>query len=195
MCKWFSLFRRHYPPQYFSLHQIITMSSKAPLHNSMRVYHRYLGFFLAGIMAVYALSGIVLIFRDTSFLKKEKQLTQQLQPGLTAEALGKAIRIRDLKITSVSGDVQMFKQGTYNAQTGSASCTVTVLPVLVEKLTHLHKASTKDPLFFLNVFFGVSLFFFVISSFWMFMPKTSIFKKGLYFTLAGIVLTVVLLMV
>jgi hypothetical protein len=29
----------------------------------------------------------------------------------------------------------------------------------------------------------------------MFMPKTSIFKKGLYFTLAGIVLTVVLLMV
>jgi hypothetical protein len=171
------------------------MSSKATLHNSMRVYHRYLGFFLAGIMAVYALSGIVLIFRDTSFLKKEKQLTQQLQPGLPAEALGKAIRIRDLKITSVSGDVQMFKQGTYNAQTGSASYTVTVLPALVEKLTHLHKASTKDPLFFLNVFFGVSLFFFVISSFWMFMPKTSIFKKGLYFTLAGIVLTVVLLMV
>jgi hypothetical protein len=171
------------------------MSSKATLHNSMRVYHRYLGFFLAGIMAVYALSGIVLIFRDTPFLKKEKQLTQQLQPGLTAEALGKAIRIRDLKITSASGDVQNFKQGTYNTQTGSASYTVTVLPVLVEKLTHLHKASTKDPLFFLNVFFGVSLFFFVISSFWMFMPKTSIFKKGLYFTLAGVVLTVVLLMV
>lgn len=33
----------------------------------MRVYHRYLGFFLAGIMAVYAISGVVLIFRDTDF--------------------------------------------------------------------------------------------------------------------------------
>jgi hypothetical protein len=27
----------------------------------------------------------------------------------------------------------------------------------------------------------------------MFMPKTSIFKKGLYFTLAGVILTIILL--
>ena len=32
---------------------------------TMRVYHRYLGFFLAGIMAVYATSRMVLIFRNT----------------------------------------------------------------------------------------------------------------------------------
>lgn len=37
----------------------------------MRIYHRYLGFFLAGIMAVYALSGVILIFRETPFLKKK----------------------------------------------------------------------------------------------------------------------------
>jgi hypothetical protein len=29
----------------------------------------------------------------------------------------------------------------------------------------------------------------------MFMPKTSIFKKGLYFTIAGVVLTLLLLFV
>jgi hypothetical protein len=167
--------------------------SKTTLHNSMRVWHRYLGFFLAGIMAVYALSGTIMIFRDTQFLKKENLLTQQLAPGLSAEALGKATRIRDLKITSVAGDVQSFKQGTYNSLTGTASYTVTSLPKFVEKLNHLHKASTKDPLFYLNIFFALSLLFFVISSFWMFMPKTTIFKKGLYFTLAGIVLTVILL--
>ena len=63
------------------------MSSKATIHNSMRIYHRYLGFFLAGIMAVYALSGIILIFRDTNFLKQEKQVNQQLKPGLSAEDL------------------------------------------------------------------------------------------------------------
>jgi len=55
------------------------MSSKATVHNSMRIYHRYLGFFLAGIMAIYALSGIVLIFRDTNFLKQER-MAKQMHP-------------------------------------------------------------------------------------------------------------------
>ena len=147
------------------------MSSKATVHNSMRIYHRYLGFFLAGIMAVYSISGIILIFRDTDFLKREKQISQQLKPGLTAEELGKAIRIRDLKVTAVTGDIQSFKQGTYNIITGDVNYTTKSLMPFAEKLTRLHKANTKDPLFYLNVFFGVSLFFFVISSFWMFMPQ------------------------
>ena len=171
------------------------MSTKGTVHNKMRIYHRYLGFFLAGIMAVYAISGVILIFRDTSFLKQTKQMQQQLQPGLTADAVGKAIRMRDLKFESANGDVQNFKNGTYNLATGAVSYTTTSLPKMIEKLTHLHKAGTKDPLFYLNVFFGISLLFFVISSFWMFMPKTSIFKKGLYFTLAGIVLTILMLFI
>jgi hypothetical protein len=193
--KSFSLFRGLCFFVSFSLQQTKkVMSSKSTVHNSMRIYHRYLGFFLAGIMAVYALSGVILIFRDTSFLKQTKQVQQQLQPGLSADALGKAIRSRDLKIDSVSGDVQIFKNGTYNSVTGAVNYTTKSLPKFIEKLTHLHKAGTKDPLFYLNVFFGVSLFFFVISSFWMFMPKTSIFKKGLYFTIAGIVLTIIMLL-
>ena len=195
--KFFSLLRGKYVWVCFSLQQIIkiAMSSKATVHNSMRIYHRYLGFFLAGIMAVYSISGIILIFRDTDFLKREKQISQQLKPGLTAEELGKAIRIRDLKVESVNGSVQSFKTGTYDTLTGDVNYTTKSLMPFAEKLTSLHKANTKDPLFYLNVFFGVSLFFFVISSFWMFMPKTTIFKKGLYFTLAGIVLTLVLLLV
>ena len=159
----------------------------------MRIYHRYLGFFLAGIMAMYAISGIILIFRDTDFLKSEKQISKHLKPALAVADLGKAIRNRDLKIDSVSGDVQIFKNGNYNTKTGAVIYSTKTLPPLVEKLTHLHKASTKEPLYYLNIFFGASLLFFAISSFWMFMPKTTIFKKGLYFTLGGIVLTVVLL--
>jgi uncharacterized iron-regulated membrane protein len=46
--------------------------SKSTLNTNMRIYHRYLGFFLAGIMAVYAISGVVMIFRDTDFLKSER---------------------------------------------------------------------------------------------------------------------------
>jgi uncharacterized iron-regulated membrane protein len=37
----------------------------------MRIIHRYLGFFMAGIMVMYSVSGVVLVYRDTDFLKKE----------------------------------------------------------------------------------------------------------------------------
>lgn len=171
------------------------MATRPTTNNRMRVYHRYLGFFLAGIMAVYALSGIVMIFRDTDFLKKEKLVEKKLSPGLKAEDLGKAIRIGSLKIESENGDLQTFSQGSYNKATGEVKYTMKSWPKIIEKLTQLHKANTKQPLFYLNIFFGVSLLFFVISAFWMFMPKTTIFKKGLYFTLAGIILTIILLFV
>ena len=171
------------------------MAGRTTIHNTMRIWHRYLGFFLAGIMAVYSLSGIVLIFRDTNFLKQEKQIEKKLDACLNAEQVGQAIRIRNLKAVYETNEVIQFKEGIYNKQSGMVVYKVRSLPKGIEKLTHLHKASSKEPLFYLNVFFGVSLFFFVISSFWMFLPSTSIFRKGLYFALAGIVLTLILLFI
>lgn len=165
------------------------------LNNTMRVYHRYLGFFLVGIMSVYAISGIILIFRDTDFLKSEKIMEKTFPPDIKTEELGKALKMRDLKIDKEENNILYFKNGTFNKTTGVANYTVKTLPTIVEKLTHLHKASTKDPLFFLNIFFGLSLLFFVISSFWMFVPSTSTFKKGMYFTIGGIVLTLILLLI
>ncbi|MBL7813602.1 MAG: PepSY domain-containing protein [Saprospiraceae bacterium] len=161
----------------------------------MRVIHRYLGFFLAGIMAVYSISGIILVFRDTDFLKHEKQVTKQVKPNAQPDELGKMLQIRDLKIDKEEGNTLFFKNGTYDKVTGTANYTVKELAFVAEKMTHLHKAKSGDKLFFLNIFFGVSLFFFVISSFWMFMPSTDIFKKGMYFAIGGIILTLILLFV
>jgi hypothetical protein len=161
----------------------------------MRTYHRYLGYFLAGIMAVYAISGIVLIFRQTDFLKSEKQVERTLQPNMPAEELGRALRIRDFKVENIEGNIVTFKQGSYNTETGVARYTTKELPYVMSKLTELHKASTSQPLFFLNVFFGISLLFFVISSFWMFLPQNELFKKGLYFALAGLVLALILIFI
>ncbi len=169
------------------------MDNIKPVNFYMRILHRYIGFFLAGIMAVYAISGIVLIFRDTDFLKNAKQVETILKPGITAEELGKNIKVRDLKFTKTEGDLNYFNQGVYNNNTGKVNYTVKKLPRVLEKLTQLHKASTKQPLYFLNIFFGTALLFFVVSSFWMFKPNTNIFRKGLYFTLAGAVLVLILL--
>ncbi len=161
----------------------------------MRVYHRYLGFFLAGIMAVYAISGIILIFRDTDFLKVEKKVEKELKPNLEAEELGKALRIRELQVTGTEGAIVSFAQGTYNKETGVAVYTTKELPLVLNKMTQLHKANTKQPLFFLNILFGLSLFFFVVSSFWMFLPGTDVFKKGLYFAAAGLAIALLLIFI
>jgi hypothetical protein len=163
------------------------------ISTNMRVYHRYLGFFLAGIMAIYSMSGIVMIFRDTDFLKQENLKVSTVATGLKTDEVGPAIKIKNLKIKSDTLDVVTFEQGTYNRITGVAEITVKELPYLLNKMTKMHKATNKDPLYYLNIFFGLSLFFFVISSFYMFMPGTTIFKKGMYFTLAGIVLVLVML--
>ena len=92
--------------------------STAP--NNMRIYHRYLGFFLGGIMAVYAISGVVMIFRDTDFLKRQKQIEKKLGPGLNIKDLGAALRIRDLKADSETNELICFPQGYYNKATGTA---------------------------------------------------------------------------
>lgn len=167
---------------------------KTPFSFQIRVIHRYLGYFLSGIMFVYALSGIILIFRDTNFLKSEVVLERQLEPNLTESKLSGKFR-KGVKINKKEGDIFYFKNGNYNQKTGVAITNKMELPIIIKKMEHLHKADTKSPLYFLNIFFGSSLLFFVISAFWMYTPKMPIFKKGMYFAIGGIVLTLVLLFV
>ncbi len=161
----------------------------------MRVYHRYLGFFLAGIMAVYALSGVLMIFRNTDFLKKDYVMEKTLEAGTQSEELGAKLRIKNFKVEKEEGDIVYFNGGEFNKKTGLATYTKKELPYILKKMTDMHKATSDRPLFFLNIFFGFSLLFFVISAFWMFLPKTTIFKKGLYFAAAGLVLALLVIFI
>lgn len=165
------------------------------MNQKMRVYHRYLGFFLAGIMAVYAISGIVLIFRDTDAFHSISEETKILDHDVEIEELGEVLEIRKFKVEKVEGDIVYFENGTYDMSNRTATYTVKEMPFILEKMTHLHKAKSSNALFFLNIFFGLSLLFFVVSAFWMYIPKTSIFKNGVYFALAGLVFALILLFV
>ncbi len=158
----------------------------------MRIFHRYLGFFLSGIMAVYAISGIVMIFRETEFLKSEREMERQLAVDLPDAEVGSTLRIKEFKVERSEGSLIYFREGTYDKKTGLAKYKSKQLPYVMDKMTKLHKATTNRPLYFLNIFFGVALLFFVLSAFWMFMPTTEVFRKGLYFALGGIVLTLIL---
>ena len=165
---------------------------KIPFSFQVRVIHRYLGYFLSGIMMVYALSGIVMIFRETSFLKKEAIVEHQLKPNLTGGELSPKLKM-GVKVEKKEGDILYFEQGNYNVKTGLAIVKKEELPFVLEKMERLHKATTNSPLYFLNIFFGLSLLFFVFSAFWMYTPKMPIFKKGMYFALGGGMLTLILL--
>lgn len=165
------------------------------LSNTMRVYHRYLGFFLAGVMAMYALSGIVMIYRQTDFLKSEKVVEKTLPANFPLVDLGKELKIKEFKIEKTEGTTVFFKEGSFDTSTGQATYTVKQLPTVLEKMSQIHKATTKSPLYFLNIFFGISLLFFVLSAFWMFIPSSDIFKKGMYFTAAGILLVLIMLFI
>ena len=161
----------------------------------MRIIHRYLGFFLAGIMIVYALSGIVLTFRNTDYLKKEILIEKNLPRNIPPEDLVKALGKGRFRIDKEEGDLLYFEGGTYNKKTGVANYSEKKLPLLLENMNKIHKMHSGHPLFWLGIFFAISLLFFAVSAFWMFRPTTSVFKKGLYFTLGGIALTVALLFV
>jgi len=163
--------------------------------NTFREFHRYLGFFLAGIMAVYAISGIVLTFRNTDYMKSEVQVNRTLETNLEGEALGRAMQRRGFKVDKTEGYLVYFEGGTYNKATGEASYTKKKLPTVLEKMNNLHKMHSGNPLFWLGIFFGIALLFFSVSAFFMFRPSAPVYKKGLYFAGAGFLLTVVLLMV
>ena len=160
-----------------------------------RIFHRYLGFYLVGIMAVYAISGITLIFRKTDAFKDNVEIKAQLERALELPALEKAINIGKLEITKEVNNMVYFDGGQYNKQNGEVIYHQMQLPYVLSKMQKLHKATTKSPVYWLNIFFGASLLFFVISAFWMFLPETAIFKKGVVFSLLGIIMTFIILFI
>lgn len=148
------------------------------ISNRVRSVHRYLGFFLAGIMLMYSLTGITLIFRDSDTFKREVRVEKQLGKNLE-------------KLPKLKG----AKNINYNKTTGVVTYSQMKSPKILGLMEKIHKAKSSDPLYFFNIFFGLSLLFFVVSSYWMFLPQTAVFKKAIYFTLAGISLAAVMLLI
>ncbi len=169
------------------------MAKPNQINTNMRVWHRYLGFFLAGIMAVYAISGVYLIFRETGFLQTEKSYVKTLPADTKVEDLGKILDIPKFRAGKEENGIVPFRGGTYDTKTHIAKYTTKTVPKFLEKMILLHLSSTEDPMYLLNTFFGVALLFFVVSAFFMYMPGTTILKKGLWFSFAGLILTLLML--
>ena len=96
--------------------------------NYFRIIHRYLGFYLAGIMAVYSISGVSLIFRKTDAFKKVEKITQTLSPNLNINELASVLKIKNLSDTKLDGNIFYFNNGKYNKLTGEVVYSKKELP-------------------------------------------------------------------
>ena len=164
------------------------------LHYYMRSLHRDLGYLVFGLMVIYALSGTILLYRNTDFMKKEAVVERQLKPGLSDEELGREMRVREFKVTKTEGDVVYFQNGTYNKASGMAQYKQKDVIFPFNKFINFHKSISSNKMHWFNLVIGFIFLFLAVSSLWMFKPKTKTFKRGMILTGIGIVVSILILL-
>jgi hypothetical protein len=161
----------------------------------MRYLHNKIGFFIVGLVIIYSFSGIIQTYRDTDLLKQVINHEKTLTPNLNEAQLGASLKIKNLKVEKTENNILYFKDGTYDAGTGIAKFTTKEWYSWIRKVTELHKSNSKSIAHYFTVAFSVLLFFMSISAFWMFKPGTKLFSGGVWMTIAGIVASVLLLLI
>jgi len=167
--------------------------NKKSIHKYMRSLHRDIGFFVIGLLVIYTLSGILLTYKNTSFLKYETLIIKTLSPNLNVDELRRALHKKKLKVLKENGDIIYFENGSYDRMTGTAKYTKKVLPFVLDKFTKLHKSSNSDSIHWFITFFAILILFLVISSFWMLKPGTKLFKRSIYITIAGVLVAIIMI--
>lgn len=160
----------------------------------MRILHRYFGFLLLTIMSIYAFTGIVLIYRDTTIFKHEVYLEKILPTQLNAEQLGQKLRIKNMKIIEEKNGVLYFEKGEYFPTTGEVKYYSMEYPVWIAELNRLHLGNSQYTYSWLTTLFSIALFFFCMSSFWLIPGSKKILKRSLYFILVGAIMAGILIL-
>lgn len=160
----------------------------------MRFLHNKIGFFIVGIVIIYALSGLVQTYRDTDLLKHDVLHETTVATNLQETQLGQSLRMRNLKVTKTTGSILYFKEGSYDAATGKAAYTTREWYSWITPFTELHKTPSKSIAHYFTTLFGLAMLFMSISAFWMFKPGTKLFSSGVYLTIGGIIAAIILLM-
>jgi hypothetical protein len=168
---------------------------KKSINYHIRSLHRDIGFFVLGLIVVYGLSGIMLIYKDTDFLKNEVLVEKNLSANIELSEVAKALKLKKIKVLKTEGAVLHFKNGTYNKETGLAIYSSKKLPAWLNKFIKLHKSTSRNIVHWGATILGILLLFLAISSFWMFKPKTKMFRRGIIFACSGIIVTIILLMI
>jgi hypothetical protein len=159
----------------------------------MRALHRDIGFFIVGLTLIYAVSGIVLIFRGFDFANHQVQVEKTLPPNLSPDELGKTLHIRNFMVLKTEGQTVFFRNGTYNSGKGLAVYTVNEPYFPINRFIQFHKTSTDNVTFWFAVLYGTLLAFMAVSSFWMFNWRSKMFRRGALLSGLGCVFAIIIL--
>lgn len=155
------------------------------IYRLMRILHRDIGFFVIGLTVIYCISGIMLTYRDTEFLKSETQIEKTIDPGLKANQLGRVLHLKEMQVLSEDEKEIRFSSGIYNKETGLVSYLSKDIPLVFQSLNKLHFVSSNDSRHWFTSLYAVSLLFLAISSFWMYKPGNKYFKRGIITAFSG----------
>jgi len=171
------------------------MEKTTSIYRWMRILHRDIGFFVIGLTVIYGVSGIMLTYRDTGFLKSEQQVEKQLEPGLQSGQLLRALHLKDVKIIGENDNTVQFSAGSYDKQSGEASYVSNELPWLLRTFNNLHFVSSQDSRHWFTTLYAFLLLFLAVSSFWMYKPGSRYFKRELVIALSGFAVSIIMLAV
>ncbi|MGE4422863.1 MAG: hypothetical protein AB7D39_11255 [Pseudodesulfovibrio sp.] len=170
-------------------------TEKRTLTRTMRSLHRDIGFLMIGLTLMYCLSGIVLIYRDSGFLKFENHVETDIDRGLTSKELEAALHLRRITVERLEAGVIHFNNGEYNVLTGHASYTLQEYPWLVRKFNALHLSPSSSAMHYFGIAYGLLLIFLALSSLLMYKPGTKSFRRGITLSSAGVAMAVMLMFI
>lgn len=159
----------------------------------IRILHRDIGFFVIGLTVIYCISGILLIYRDTNFLRSELLIERTLEAGLSEDRLLQTLKLKGAKITGVDESEIRFSGGTYNQESGEVSYVTKEYSQPFRAINQVHKAPSQDSKHWFMVLYAISLLFLALSSFYMYRPGTTYFKRGIIIALAGSIASIFLI--
>ncbi len=161
----------------------------------MRSLHRDVGFLVVGLTILFAVSGVVLVYRNTDTFTIEKQVNKVWEKQMDMDAVVDELPFRRVEGLDENGDTISFKQGYYVRSSGVVSYTYETYPWVIQKFISLHKSRSGNVLHWVATIYGLLLLFLAISSFWMFKPGTGNFQRGLIIAGLGIAAVVVMLFI
>lgn len=154
--------------------------TKKTIQYYMRLLHRDIGFIVVGLTMIYALSGILLMYRGTGFLQTETIVTKKVDKGIDAAELGKALGLRHFQLERQTGDTILFQGGAYDQATGVATIAKQEFPTVLNMFIQVHKLTSRSTLHIISAVYAALLVFLAVSSFFMYRPGTRLFRRGLF---------------
>lgn len=162
----------------------------------MRAIHRVLGYLAVGLVMVYALSGITMIYRTSDFMKKSTEVEMTLDPNLDVSQLGAALKIKNFKVTEQTPEIITFSDGTYNVATGEVVYTKKDVVAPFNKFIDLHKLpiAKNISIAIITTIFGIILFLLALTSLFMYRPSAKQFRANMLYVSLGVALAVILVL-